>query len=97
MPKGNSKTLEIWKRFGNYIRIFLSWSQGSDGNLTAKSYHPTIIKINMGIPFLLFSFMTRRKQKVTRLVKYNPTLQRPFLPGEGARRHTLHKCDARKL
>lgn len=49
-----------------------------DGNLTAKSYHPTVIKLNKGISFLLFSFMTRRKQKVKRVVKYNPTLQRPL-------------------
>lgn len=28
MPKENSKTWEIWKRFRNCIRIFLSWSQG---------------------------------------------------------------------
>lgn len=39
--------------------------QGIDGNLAAKSYHPTIIKLNKGISFL-FSFLRRRKQKLSR-------------------------------
>lgn len=65
--------------------------QGIDGNLAAKSYHPTIIKLNKGISFL---FSEEKETKAcTRLVKSNPTFQRPLWSQEREAAHLSQVSD----
>lgn len=57
--------------------------QGIDGNLAAKSYHPSIIKLNKGISFL-FSFF---EEKETKAFKSKPAFQRPLWSQERESAH----------